>query len=730
MKTIRALICCILAVCVAFATFAQTKTVTGKITDNSGQPVAGVTVRVKGIATATVSDIYGNYKIALPLQGTVILQFSAAGMETREVEYKGEAIINITMTATQHLQEVVVTAYVAPRYKKRDIAGSTQKVNELYAQGLSLQGSLTGKAPGTVVQGSASHPSVVLRGISSLHTGSPLVVIDGVPQTQFDYNKIDPNQVQSVEVLKDAAATALYGAKAASGAVIIATKSGTKNFYRPPGTDFNTEDYAPIVENRFLATGINPLSTFSIDVDAASYSNVRRFLNKGKLPPAGAVRLEEMVNYFKYEYKQPKGEHPFSMHTEISACPWNPDHRMVLIGLQGKTIAEETLPPSNLVFLVDVSGSMNQPDKLPLVKASLKLLADQVRPQDKIAIVVYAGNAGLVLPATSGDNREDIHHAIDRLEAGGSTAGGEGILLAYKTAKENFIKNGNNRVILCTDGDFNVGISSDSELETLIEEKRKTGVFLTILGFGTGNYQDAKMQILAHRGNGNHAYIDGIAEARKVLVNEFSGTLFTIAKDIKLQIEFNPAKVQAYRLIGYENRLLNKEDFNNDAKDAGDMGSGHTVTALYEVIPVGVNSKFIERVDSLKYQHNDAKLSAAAGGNELMTIKFRYKKPDADVSRLMELAVVDKQTPLEKTSSNFRFATAVAEFALLLRNSEFKARAAYEAVLRRAGNALGKDTEGYRSEFVKLVANAHLLAKGKQIVPVETEEDMAEGGER
>jgi Ca-activated chloride channel homolog len=474
--------------------------------------------------------------------------------------------------------------------------------------------------------------------------------------------------------------------------------------------NFNTEGYDAITENRFLATSNTPLSTFSIDVDAAAYSNVRRFLQNGQLPPAGAVRIEEMINYFRYEYPQPKDEDPFSINTEISDCPWNSKHKLALIGLQGKKIPMENLPASNLVFLIDVSGSMMDENKLPLVRSSMKLLVDQLRQQDKVAIVVYAGSAGQVLPSTSGGEKTKIKDAIDKLEAGGSTAGGEGIKLAYRIAKENFVEDGNNRVILCTDGDFNVGVTSNDALERLIEEERKSGVFLTVLGYGTGNYQDSKMQRLADKGNGNHAYIDNLMEARKVLVSEFGGTLFTIAKDVKLQIEFNPAKVQAYRLIGYENRILNKEDFNNDQKDAGDLGSGHTVTALYEIIPAGVQSKFIEPVDSLKYQ---AKLHPVGGSGELMTIKFRYKKPDANVSKLLEHAVVDKQVRLASTSANFRFAAAVASFGMLLRNSEFKHQASYDQAWQLAKDALQNDEEGYRSEFLKLLKNAQSLA-GKE----------------
>lgn len=477
--------------------------------------------------------------------------------------------------------------------------------------------------------------------------------------------------------------------------------------------EYNREGYDKITENRFLKATDNPLSTFSIDVDGAAYSNIRRFINNSQLPPAGAIRIEEMVNYFKYEYPQPEKDDPFSINTEISEAPWNKDHKLVLIGLQGKKIPTENLPPSNLVFLIDVSGSMYGPERLPLVKSSMKMLVDQLRQQDKISMVVYAGAAGLVLPPTSGAEKIKIKEAIDRLEAGGSTAGGAGIKLAYRVAKENFMKNGNNRVILCTDGDFNVGESSDDAMERLIEEERKSGVFLTVLGYGMGNYQDAKMQKLANKGNGNHAYIDNITEAKKVLVNEFGGTLFTIAKDVKLQVEFNPAKVQGYRLIGYENRMLAKEDFNDDKKDAGELGSGHTVTALYEVIPVGVKSDYLQKVDPLKYQKDVQPLSKSTQNDEIMTVKFRYKAPDGDVSKLIEHPVKDNQVAIAKTSDNFRFAAAVAQFGLVLRNSEFKSASSFDNVVSLARKAKGTDEEGYRAEFIRLVETAQMLAKSK-----------------
>jgi Ca-activated chloride channel family protein len=425
-----------------------------------------------------------------------------------------------------------------------------------------------------------------------------------------------------------------------------------------------------------------------------------------------------MINYFRYDYAGPKDNHPFSIATEMSECPWNKKHKLVLIGLQGKTIPTENLPPSNLVFLIDVSGSMSGENRLPLVKSSLKLLVDQLREEDRISIVVYAGAAGLVLPSTSGSEKNKIKSAIDGLGAGGSTAGGEGIKLAYKVAQENFMTKGNNRVILCTDGDFNVGVSSDDDLVRIIEKERESGVYLTVLGYGMGNYKDNKMQKLADKGNGNHAYIDGISEAKKVLVNEFGGTLFTIAKDVKLQIEFNPTKVAGYKLIGYENRILKKEDFNNDKKDAGELGSGHTVTALYEIIPAGVESQYLKSVDPLKYQ-NVVTQKASKNTSEMLTIKFRYKSPAKNNSDLIEHPVVDNSTVYNRTSNNFRFAASVAEFGLLLRNSELKGTANYSDVYRRAKSALGNDEEGYRKEFLSLIRKAAALTKN------EVPEDLA-----
>ena len=471
--------------------------------------------------------------------------------------------------------------------------------------------------------------------------------------------------------------------------------------------EFNTEEYDRIYESRYLPALTNPLSTFSIDVDTASYANVRRFLKMNRMPPKDAVRIEELINYFHYDYPRPNGEHPFSIYTEISTSPWNPDHRLVHIGLQGKILETEELPPSNLVFLLDVSGSMNSPNKLPLLKSAFQLLTQQMRKEDRVAIVVYAGAAGLVLPSTTGDLKQRILDAIGKLQAGGSTAGGAGIQLAYKVAKENFIKDGNNRIILATDGDFNIGTSSTSELVRMIEEKRGQGIFLTILGFGMGNYKDGRMEQLADKGNGNYFYIDGLLEAKKVFMDDMRGTLFTIAKDVKIQVEFNPAKVKGYRLIGYENRMLKKEDFADDKKDAGELGAGHTVTALYEIIPYGSKEE-IPGADKLKYQ--ETKISPQAfKSKELLTVKLRYKDPDGDTSQLIVHPLVDRSVQLARASNNFKFSAAVAQFGLLLRDSEFKGSASLSGVLELAKEAKGADSHGYRAEFINLVEVSKLL---------------------
>ncbi len=470
----------------------------------------------------------------------------------------------------------------------------------------------------------------------------------------------------------------------------------------------SNESYEEIIENKFIDPLDEALSTFSIDVDRAGYSNVRRYIENGNLPPHDAVRVEEMINYFKYDYPQPKKNDPISLKSNLTDCPWNKEHKLLHISLQGKEIATDELPPSNLVFLIDVSGSMNSANKLPLLKSSFKMLLNKLRTVDKVAIVTYAGRAGVALESTSASQKEKILRVVESLGAGGSTAGAEGIKTAYEIAKSNFIKDGNNRVILATDGDFNVGLSDNDSLEKLIEKQRKSGVFLSILGFGMGNYKDDKMQILAGKGNGNHAYIDNIQESRKVLVEEFGGTLFTIAKDVKIQIEFNPALVQAYKLIGYENLLLNKEDFNDDTKDAGEMGSGHVVTAMYEIVEVGSSSNYAGNIDELKYQENKPRPSAKYS-DELATVKFRYKEPDGNKSKKIVSTVDRKSDALDGMSNDIRFSIAVAQFGLQLRQSDSLEETSLNEIIQLAENAKGDDDEGYRSEFVRLVKSVQAL---------------------
>jgi Ca-activated chloride channel family protein len=470
------------------------------------------------------------------------------------------------------------------------------------------------------------------------------------------------------------------------------------------------EEYSSFSENRFKYVKSAPLSTFSLDVDVASYSNVRRMINQGQKPEKDAVRIEQFINYFSYDYTSPTGKHPIHVMTETQACPWEKNNLLVRIGVKAKEVPSENIPASNFVFLIDVSGSMYSVNRLPLVKSSLKLLTNNLREKDRVSIVVYAGAAGEVLPSTSGADKQKIFEALDKLEAGGSTAGGTGIELAYKVAQNNFIKGGNNRIILCTDGDFNVGVSSEKGLESLIEEKRKTGIYLTVLGYGMGNYKDSKLQILSQKGNGNHAYIDNIQEANRVLVQEFGSTMYAVAKDVKMQVEFNPAYVNAYRLVGYESRLLNDEDFNDDTKDAGELGAGHTVTVLYEIIPAGVKNPY-NNIDKLKYQKHSSEISEQGlSNNEMMTVKLRYKPLDSESSVKTEIPVMtdDKN---KAPSNDFMFASAVAMFGQLLRNSDFKGSATYADVIALARKGLGEDKQGYRHEFVRLAEAMKQLDK-------------------
>jgi secreted protein with Ig-like and vWFA domain len=475
------------------------------------------------------------------------------------------------------------------------------------------------------------------------------------------------------------------------------------------------ERYNRFADNRFRAVAEQPLSTFSIDVDTASYANVRRFLTAGQRPPRDAVRIEELVNYFRYAYPQPAGDDPFSVTVEAAACPWRAGHRIVRVGIQGRDIRRDARPAGNLVFLVDVSGSMDEPNKLPLVKRALGMLLDELTENDRVAIVAYAGNAGLVLPSTSGDQKKKIRAAIDALEAGGSTHGSAGINLAYEQAAERFIPGGANRVILCTDGDLNVGVTSDEALVELITQKAKGGTFLTVLGFGEGNLQDEKMEKLADNGNGVYASIDGVREARKVLVEQLTGSTITIAKDVKIQVEFNPAQVASYRLLGYENRLLAAEDFRDDKKDAGEIGAGHAVTALYEIVPVGAVAAAEpgRGAEPLKYQPAPAPAAPAPkpavdgpAGRELLTVKLRAKRPEGDTSALTEVPLADAGAGFEAASADLRFAAAVAAFGMVLRDSEHKGTASLERVEEIAGTAMGSDPGGYRAEFLDLVRKA------------------------
>ncbi len=485
----------------------------------------------------------------------------------------------------------------------------------------------------------------------------------------------------------------------------VAHSIDNQQYYQKSG---NTEQYDRIYENEFLTVGENPLSTFSIDVDTASYSNMRRFLNYSELPPKDAVRIEELINYFRYDYPKPQGEDPFSITTDAAVCPWNKSHQLVRIGLQGKTLDAQHLKPSNLVFLIDVSGSMDQPNKLPLLKTAFQMMVSQLSANERVAIVVYAGAAGTVLESTPGSDKGAIFRALNNLQAGGSTAGGAGIQLAYNIARQNFITGGNNRVILATDGDFNVGASSNAEMIRLIEKERDAGVFLTVLGFGSGNYKDSRMEGIADKGNGNYYYIDTHREAQKVLVSELGSTLFTIAKDVKIQIEFNPSQIKAYRLIGYENRILAKEDFNDDTKDAGELGAGHTVTALYEIVPADSEESF-GNVDALVYQ------KAPVKSGDLMTVKLRYKDPDGSTSKLIQRTVSEGAVG-EEPEGDFQFASAVAEFGLLLRDSKFKGNASYDHVLKNSKKSLGSDEYGYRLEFINLVEKAKTTKKRGVII--------------
>ncbi|OYX26124.1 MAG: VWA domain-containing protein [Flavobacteriales bacterium 32-35-8] len=747
---------------------AQDRLIIGKVTDASDNlPLPGVAILVKGTTNGTATNFDGLYEIKA--KDSDILVFSYVGYETKEMKVGTLTTINVALNASiSAMEEVIVIGYGISNSRPYTPSASQIKRQKQKAyhnqlagqiQSTSITKALAGKTAGLQItnQNNSHNSRVVIRGVASLsNNAKPLVVVDGLVRTYDDLDGLNPNNIQNINVLKDASATTVYGSRGANGVIIISTKNNSTEIKEEPlyivdgvpikkennylienlsETDIdskiaydkseakkkfgqiakngcvvitthngnfrlnNEESYAVIEENNFERTALAPLSTFSIDVDKAAYSNLRRMINNGESIDPNAVKIEEMINYFEYNYPQPTGEHPFSINTEVAKTPWNEETKIVKIGLQGKTFLNDELPASNLTFLIDVSGSMSSDNKLPLLKSAFKLLVNQLREEDKVSIVVYAGAAGVVLEPTSGKHKEKIISALDKLQAGGSTAGGQGITLAYKLAEENFKSKGNNRVILATDGDFNVGASSDKDMEKLIEEKRKSGVFLSVLGFGYGNYKDSKLEILADKGNGNHAYIDTMQEAQKVFGKEFGGTLFTIAKDVKIQIEFNPSKVQAYRLIGYENRLLNDEDFIDDTKDAGELGSGHTVTALYEVVPVGVKSDYIKDVADLKYTQSEVLQNHS---DELFTVKFRYKKPDGDKS--IEMVHVQKDD-VQVPSEDLEFVSAVAMFGMQLRQSKYHNNSKIEDAISLAKKGRGDDKDGYRAEFIRLMSS-------------------------
>ena len=645
----------------------------GKVTDaESGEPIifGSVILEKEGVYIAGVqTDFDGNYSISKLDPGTYDVECTYVGYLSVTVEgvvvKAGTANrLDIQMTASVALDEVEVIAYKVPLIERDNTTTgsviSADRINRLPQRKI---GKAKGKKSKKGDQGAS---------VKGSRSDASTYYIDGV---QVSGNLIPQTEVGSTNQMK---------------------------------TNPGWEEYRYFEENSFLDPRQEPLSTFSIDVDRAAYSNVRRYLEQGQLPPPDAVRIEEMINYFEYDYPTPAAGEPFAVQTELASCPWAPERQLLRISLQGARIDLSSAAPNNLVFLLDVSGSMQAYNKLELVKPAMRLLVDQLRPQDRVAIVVYAGAAGLVLESTPGSDRQKILEAIDRLQAGGSTAGAAGIKLAYQVAKEHFIEEGNNRVILATDGDFNVGVASESELTRLIEAKRDDGIFLTALGFGMGNYKDNKLEILADVGNGNYAYIDNLQEARKMFVHEITGTLYTIAKDVKIQVEFNPARVGAYRLIGYENRLLAAEDFNDDTKDAGELGAGHRVTALYELVSAGAETSLVRNVDPLRYQAVPTS-TAAANSEEWGLVKLRYKEPRGRKSRLLEQPIVHTGQDIVSATGDLRHAAAVAAFGMILRRSEYVGDYSLRQVSELAQSALGRDEYGYRAEFIRLVNSAEAL---------------------
>jgi len=703
--------------------FTQTRlsqtVLTGKVTD-SKEVLIGATIKVfKGntLINAATTDFKGDYRIELS-PDTYDVQCTYTGFQVFtqknvKVELDKVNTLDFALSNATVLDEVIISSYKVPLIEQ-DQTSSGQTLTSDQIKSLPTRDAKAKKAS-TVGAGSVDGGKVDARGSRANGTN---YYVDGIRVS----GGVPP--VQDAQQLTVATERKSESAKIANQPAPSTTMPNDKKKETPMGyavagkpvhdplDDISREQYNRILENPFQDAKSNGISTFSIDVDAASYANIRRFLNANQLPPRDAVRIEEMINYFDYQYDAPRsGRHPFEVNTEIAPCPWNPNNRLMTIGIQGEKIDVGQLPASNLVFLIDVSGSMSSENKLPLVKQSLSMLTDQLRPNDRVAIVVYAGAAGLVLESTSGADKPKIKAALEALASGGSTAGGAGIKLAYETARKNLIANGNNRVILCSDGDFNVGQSSEDELVKLIENERKSGVYLTILGYGMGNYQDGKMQSLADKGNGNHAYIDQLSEAKKVLMQEFGGTLFAIAKDVKLQLHFNPAQVAGYRLIGYENRMLATEDFHDDNKDAGELGAGHRVTAIYEIVPVGQTLPPLTKADSALVVVAKPDTSVTVGNNDLMVLQLRYKKPKGEQpSQLMEYRLNAAALDRKAESENFLLASSIAEFGLLLRDSKYKGSANYEQAISRAKEAAKNDPNGYRKELVQLMEKAQAIA--------------------
>jgi len=695
---------------------AQEKTISGKVVDETNMPLPGATVVIKGTTTGASTDFDGLYSIKANVGD--ILVFSYVGYSEQENTVGVSITIDVSMALDNSLECVVVTALGIKR-KPNSIrySGHVVKASQMKQSGTpNVINQLGGKISGLKISNSRivrvkngvnKSTNIILRGNRSLTgTNKALIVIDGVVSSEETLKKLKPKSIKGINVLKGATGSALYGSSASNGVIVVSTKQNNKKLKRELDSlikkyereEISDESYSEFQENNFERTHLSPLSTFSIDVDKASYANVRRMINNGQKVHPDAIKIEEFINYFEYNYPQPEKSHPFSITTEVNPTPWNKQTKLVRIGLQGKTIAQDELPASNLVFLIDVSGSMGGTNKLGLLKQAFKFLTNQLREKDTVSIVVYAGAAGVVLEPTSGSDKQKIMEALNNLESGGSTAGGEGIELAYKIAQDNFVVKGNNRIILATDGDFNVGVSSDKDMEKLIEEKRKSGVFLTCLGFGYGNYKDSKLETLADKGNGNHGYIDNMQEAQKMFGKEFGGTLYTIAKDVKIQVEFNPDIVEAYRLVGYENRLLNDEDFIDDTKDAGELGSGHTVTALYEIILKGTESDYLKEIPELKYTKTS---SSNSFSKELLTVKFRYKKPNGKKS--IEIVQMAENKNTIHNITDFNFSSAVALFGMQLRNSKYTSKTNFNDVISLAEKGRGQDKDGYRAEFIRLV---------------------------